>query len=92
MLWVFKSNKNTALKARYIGEASDHYLDFKNYKVGAHRDYVPWEKVEHARKKTFSFAFDGDIATLNNQLYDIYNNQKHTFKINVEMIKRWVYV
>ena len=79
-----KDIKNTALKARYIREASDHYLDFKNYKVGAHRDYVPWEKVAHARKKTFSFAFEGDIATLNNQLYDIYNNQKHTFKITLQ--------
>ena len=31
---------------------SEDYLNFKNYKLGGNKDYVPIEKTEHTRKKT----------------------------------------
>jgi hypothetical protein len=76
--------KNNKIRSKYIAEFSQHYLKFKNYTIGAPRDYVPKEKLEHARKKTLYFGFSGNIYELKQYINDIYNKQKHTFKITFE--------
>ena len=43
---------------------SEDYLNFKNYKIGSNKDYVPIEKTEHTRKKTFVFPFTGNITKI----------------------------
>ena len=48
------------------------------------RDCIPWERTAHSRKKTFSYAFNGDINLLSKHISDIYNNQKNTFKITMQ--------
>ena len=71
-------------KAEIVEECSNHYLSFKKYKLKKSFDYKPWEKTPHTRKKTFVYAFDGNIETLTRCLYDIYNKQKLTFKITLQ--------
>ena len=72
-----------------LKKSSDHYLRFTDFKFPAHKDYIPIEKTEHAWKKTFYLPFDYDIYNKNltqfkNDLYNIYNQQKYTFKITFE--------
>ena len=38
-----------------LKKSSYHYLRFKNFNFPAHKDYIPIEKTEHARKKAFIF-------------------------------------
>jgi hypothetical protein len=78
--------KNNVLKAGYIKEVSDLYLQYKNFDTRPNKDYEPkmWDMVEHKRKKTFVYEFHGDVQVLNQYLHDIYTNQKITFKITME--------
>ena len=69
----------------YLYKISEDYLKFKNYKIGSNKDYVPIEKTEHTRKKTFVFPFTGNITKiLSNYLMNIYKQQKFTFKLTIE--------
>ena len=64
---------------------SEDYLKFKNYKIGSNKDYVPTEKTEHTRKKTFVYPFNGNFTKLlGNYLLNIYRQQKFTFKLTIE--------
>ena len=57
----------------YLYKVSEEYLKIKNYKIGSNKDYVPIEKTEHTRKKTFVYPFNGNITKiLNNYLMNIY--------------------
>ncbi len=61
----------------YLYKVSEEYLKIKNYKIGSNKDYVPIEKTEHTRKKTFVFPFTGNITKiLNNYLMNVYKQQK----------------
>ena len=56
---------------------SEDYLNFKKYKRGANKDYIPIEKTEHTRKKTFVYDFNGNFTEiLGNYLLNIYRQQK----------------
>ena len=69
----------------YLYKVSEEYLKIKKYKIGSNKDYLPIEKTEHTRKKTFVYAFNGNIAKiLNNYLMNIYKQQKFTFKLTIE--------
>ena len=58
---------------------SEDYLKFKNYKRGSNKDYIPIEKTEHTRKKTFVYAFNGNFTKLlGNYLLNIYINNKNS--------------
>jgi len=41
----------TYLTDNYLEIVSTDYLNFKKYKLGSNKDYIPIEKKEHARKK-----------------------------------------
>ena len=69
----------------YLYKVSEEYLKIKKYKIGSNKDYLPIEKTEHTRKKTFVFPFTGNITKiLNNYLMNIYKQQKFTFKLTIE--------
>ena len=56
----------------YLYKVSEEYLKIKKYKIGSNKDYLPIEKTEHTRKKTFVYAFNGNITKiLNNYLMNI---------------------
>ena len=38
-----------------LREVSEHYWTVKNYKKGNNKDYIPIEKTDHTRKKTFTY-------------------------------------
>ncbi len=40
------------------------YLNFKNYKRGNYKDYIPIEKTEHTRKKTFVYDLNGYVTKI----------------------------
>ena len=64
---------------------SEDYLNFKNYKRGSNKDYIPIEKTEHTRKKTFIYDFNGNYTkVLDHYLLNIYKQQKFTFKLTIE--------
>jgi hypothetical protein len=64
---------------------SEDYLNFKKYKIGSNKDYLPIEKTDHTRKKTFVYPFNGNFTKLlGNYLLNIYKNQKNTFKLTIE--------
>ena len=72
-----------------LKQTSDHFLTFKDFKFPKNRDYVPFEKTEHTRKKTFYLPFtydiyNRDLTQFKNDLYKIYNEQKFTFKLTFE--------
>jgi len=68
-----------------LREVSEHYLLVKNYKKGNNKDYIPIEKTEHTRKKTFTYEFNGGVSKmLGIYLMNIYKQQKFTFKLTVE--------
>ncbi len=72
-----------------IIQTSEHNLKFMNFQYPRNIKYIPWEKIEHKRKKTVFLPFSYDIYTRNldqfkKYLYEIYNNQKFTFKITFE--------
>jgi hypothetical protein len=48
---------------------SEDYLNFKNYKIGSNKDYVPIEKTGHTRKKTFVYPFNGNFTKLLGNFY-----------------------
>jgi hypothetical protein len=55
----------------------------------ANKNYMPWEKTEHTRKKTVFLPFNydiyqNDLTQFKNYLYQIYNDQKFTFKLTFE--------
>ena len=58
-------------KAEIVEELSNHYLSHKKYVLKQNRDYTPWEKTPHTRKKTFVYAFDGKVQILNQYLNEI---------------------
>ena len=73
------------IQDKYLTEISEEYLKIKEYKRGENKDYVPIEKTEHTRKKTFIYPFNGNITKiLNNYLMNIYQQQKFTFKLTIE--------
>ena len=71
-------------KGEIVEDCSNHFLSYKKYVLKQNRDYSPWEKTEHTRKKTFVYAFDGHVQILNQYLNEIYNKQKFTFKITLQ--------
>ena len=78
-------NKYDLINENDLKTVSEDYLNFKNYKIGSNKDYLPIEKTEHTRKKTFVYAFNGNITKiLNNYLMNIYKQQKFTFKLTIE--------
>ncbi len=55
----------------------------------ANKNYMPWEKTQHTRKKTVFLPFNyeiyqNDLSQFRNYLYQIYNEQKFTYKITFE--------
>ena len=69
----------------YLYKVSEEFLKIKKYEIGSNKDYLPIEKTEHTRKKTFVYAFNGNIIKiLNNYLMNIYKQQKFTFKLTIE--------
>ena len=66
-------------------EVSEQFLKVKKYITGANKDYKPIEKTEHTRKKTFVYAFNGNVTKiLGDYLLNIYRQQKFTFKLTIE--------
>ena len=64
---------------------SEEYLKFIKYTIGQNKDYIPIEKTEHTRKKTFVFPFNGNVQkSLATNLLNIYKQQKFTFKVAIE--------
>ena len=53
---IDNNNVNYLIKSditsKIIVNTSDHYLKFKDFKLPTNKNYVPWEKTEHSRKKT----------------------------------------
>jgi len=66
--------------AKLLNEVSEHYLQYKNFRLPTNKDYIPLEQTAHSRKLVISYTFNGDIAILNKYLQDVFNNQKHTLK------------
>ena len=62
----------------YLYKVSEEYLKITKYKIGSNKDYIPLEKKEHTRKKTFVYPFN------DNYLMNIYEQQKFTFKLTIE--------
>ncbi len=58
-----------------LHEASEHFLKEKEYKNEANKDYIPCEKTEHTRKKTFIYDFNGISKIRSNDLLNMYNEQ-----------------
>ena len=80
---IYKFYKDTTTEQ--LKEVSEHFLKMKEYKKGINRDYVPTEKTEHTRKKTFIYDFNGNVTKiLSNYLLNIYRQQKFTFKLTIE--------
>ena len=78
-------NKYDLINENDLKTVSEDYLNFKNYKIGSNKDYLPIEKTEHTRKKTFVHPFNGNFTKLlGNYLLNIYKNQKFTFKLTIE--------
>ncbi len=70
--------------SKLLNEVSNHYLTVKNYKKSSNKDYIPVEKTEHTRKKTFVYDFNGSVQkVLTNNLLNIYRQQKITFKLTI---------
>ena len=55
---------------------------YKNVKFEIPKNY-DYLNIKNDRKKTFNYAFSDDDLQLENLLFSVYNNQKHTFKINI---------
>jgi hypothetical protein len=73
-----------------VRQTAEHFLNFKKISIPNNKDYIPREKKEHARKKTFYMPFNYDIysrdlSEFESMLYKIYNEQKYTFKITFEL-------
>ena len=54
------------IQDKYLTEISEEYLKIKEYKRGENKDYVPIEKTEHTRKKTFIYPFNGNVTKILN--------------------------
>ena len=53
--------------------------------ISNNKDYIPIEKTEYTRKKTFIYDFDGGVTKiLGIYLMKIYKQQKFTFKSTIE--------
>ena len=90
---IDNNNVNYLIKSditsKIIVNTSDHYLKFKDFKLPTNKNYVPWEKTEHSRKKTqfLPFSYDiykRDLSQFSSYLHQIFNDQKFTFKITFE--------
>ena len=46
--YLFKSD----ITETSLVKTSDHYLKFMDFKMPTNKNYMPWEKTEHTRKKT----------------------------------------
>ena len=76
---------NVQPTTEHLTEVSNHYLTVKKYKRDINRDYEPKEQTEHKRKKTFVYDFNGSVTKiLGKYLYNIFNQQKFTFKLTIE--------
>ena len=40
------------------------FLKVKEYNKGTNKDYIPLEKTEHTRKKTFVYDFNGNVTKI----------------------------
>ena len=85
VIYLIKSD----ITSKIIVNTSDHYLKFKDFKLPTNKNYVPWEKTEHSRKKTqfLPFSYDiykRDLSQFSSYLHQIFNDQKFTFKITFE--------
>ena len=83
--YFFKSE----ITEKSLEQTSNHYLNFRDFKMPANKNYMPWEKTEHTRKKTVFLPFNydiyqNDLTQFKNYLYQIYNDQKFTFKLTFE--------
>jgi hypothetical protein len=49
----------------YLYKVSEEYLEIKKNKIGSNKDdYIPIEKTEHTRKKTFDYPFNGNVTKI----------------------------
>ena len=72
----------------YLYKVSEEYLKINKYKIGSNKDYLPIEKTDHTRKKTFVYPFNGNISKiLNNYLMNIYKQQKIFILLKIEFSK-----
>jgi len=83
--YFFKSE----ITEKSLEKTSDHYLKFRDFKMPANKNYIPWEKTQHTRKKTVFLPFNydiykNDLTQFKSYLYQIYNDQKFTFKLTFE--------
>ncbi len=60
----------------YLKTVSEDYFNFKNYQRQNNKDYIPIEKREHTRKKTFVYDFNDNVTKfLGNYLLNIYRKK-----------------
>ena len=59
-----------------LQEISEDYLKFKNYKLGANKDYAPIERTEHTRKKHLYIVLMVTFKKHYQLCYLIYTNNK----------------
>ncbi len=83
--YFFKSE----ITEKSLEKTSDHYLKFRDFKMPVNKNYIPWEKTQHTRKKTVFLPFNydiykNDLTQFKSYLYQIYNDQKFTFKLTFE--------
>ena len=62
-----------------LNVANKFYQNVK-FEIPKNYDYL---NIKNDRKKTFNYAFSDDDLQLENLLFSVYHNQKHTFKINI---------
>jgi hypothetical protein len=42
-------------------QTSEHYLKYIDFQYPRNKNYIPWEKTEHKRKKTVFLPFHCDL-------------------------------
>ena len=70
--YFFKSE----ITEKSLVQTSEHYLKFRDFKMPTNKNYIPWEKTQHTRKKTVFLPFNydiynGDLTQFRNYLYQI---------------------
>ncbi len=63
-----------------ILNVSNEFYKNINFQIPKNYDYI---NRQNEKKKTFNFAYNDEPLQLENLLYSIYNQQKHTFKIAI---------